>query len=159
MSEHRLRGAQLAALLGLLAILIYLATDRLVLPWIVSGRSMEPALAPGDLVIVDLWSYRHRQPREGEVVLFDGPEPSEPPLVKRVAAPPASSQAAGDEVWLLGDNPEISDDSRRFGPVPADRIRGRVVWRYWPLSRAGPIVDTRMGTAGIKSPGNGSSVD
>jgi nickel-type superoxide dismutase maturation protease len=135
MRELLPRVAPLAALLGLLALFIYLATEQLALPWLVSGRSMEPTLRAGDLVIVDLWSYRHRRPREGEIVLFSGTEPASAPMVKRVA------NRTGSAFWLLGDNPEMSDDSRRFGPVPEERLRGRLVWRYWPLSRTGPIRD------------------
>jgi signal peptidase I len=145
----------LAALLGLLGLTIYLATDRLAIPWIVSGRSMEPTLMPGDIVLVDLWSYEHRRPRRGEVVLLYGPLPAEAPLVKRVAPAPPSGEAvpfdagrwrlegrpAQGAVWLLGDNPDISSDSRTFGPVPLGRIRGRLVWRYWPPGRMGPIRD------------------
>lgn len=37
---------------------------------------------------------------------------------------------AEDEIFVLGDNRDNSDDSRRFGPVKEDRIIGRalVVW-------------------------------
>jgi nickel-type superoxide dismutase maturation protease len=133
--ELLVRVAPLAALLGLLALFIYLATAQLALPWMVSGRSMEPTLRAGDMVIVDLWSYRQRRPREGEIVLFSGAEPASAPMVKRVA------NRTGSTFWLLGDNLEMSNDSRHFGPVPEERIRGRLVWRYWPLSRAGPVRD------------------
>ena len=37
-----------------------------------------------------------------------------------------------DEYFLLGDNPSQSTDSRTFGPVPVDRILGRVWLRCWP---------------------------
>ena len=30
-------------------------------------------------------------------------------------------------VYLLGDNPPFSEDSRRFGPVPIDKILGKVI--------------------------------
>jgi signal peptidase I len=39
----------------------------------------------------------------------------------------------------LGDNAAASNDSRAFGVIPSRRIRGRVVWRYWPPSRTGVI--------------------
>jgi len=36
-------------------------------------------------------------------------------------------------VWVEGDNPANSADSRQYGPVPASLIIGRVVARVWPL--------------------------
>ena len=38
-------------------------------------------------------------------------------------------------IWLEGDAPEFSVDSRQTGPVPLDWIRGRVLMRIWPLFR------------------------
>ena len=38
--------------------------------------------------------------------------------------------------FLLGDNLELSKDSRSFGPVPLDRVVGRVIFRYLPLKEA-----------------------
>ncbi len=40
-----------------------------------------------------------------------------------------------DEYFVMGDNRPQSLDSRTFGPVPAGRIVGRVVVRYWPLDQ------------------------
>ena len=37
-----------------------------------------------------------------------------------------------NELFLLGDNRADSDDSRSFGPIPADLVIGRVWIRYWP---------------------------
>jgi len=134
--RHRLPLGPFALLLALLSGAIWLATEELALPWVVVGDSMEPTLSDGDRLLVDLWSFRHRTPRAGEIVLFSGPEPGERPLLKRVAFAPPESEGG---LWLLGDNRARSADSRNFGPVPVGRIRGRVVLRYWPLSRAGPI--------------------
>lgn len=36
-------------------------------------------------------------------------------------------------VFVLGDNRSNSIDSRKFGPVPESRIKGRVVLRLWPF--------------------------
>ena len=44
-----------------------------------------------------------------------------------------------DEYFVLGDNPADSRDSRAFGPVPTERIIGRVWFRIWPLSAWGKV--------------------
>lgn len=107
-------------------------------PFAVSGPSMQPALLEGDRVLVDLWTYRRRAPRPGEIALVE-PESGDP-LLKRVASEAIRGEAFGESAFLvLGDNPAHSDDSRRFGPVPRERLRGRAFWRYWPPSRAGSI--------------------
>jgi inner membrane protease subunit 1 len=38
-------------------------------------------------------------------------------------------------VWLEGDCPPFSLDSRHFGPIPISWIRGRLIYRVWPISR------------------------
>jgi signal peptidase I len=55
------------------------------------------------------------------------------------SAPRPLTLPAG-EYFVLGDNRGVSIDSRDFGLVPRDRILGRVVTRYWPLDRTGPLV-------------------
>ena len=139
-------------LLGALAVsgLVVWATTRWVaVPWVVRGPSMDPALADGDRVLVDLLTLHRRTPRVGDIIVFAGPGGDD--LVKRIAREPV----AGDEPLppailapdspleptyvVLGDNLPSSSDSRAFGRVPRHRVRGRVALRYWPLSRCGPI--------------------
>ena len=42
-------------------------------------------------------------------------------------------------VYVLGDNREVSGDSRRFGCIPIDKIEGKAVFRFWPLNKFGTI--------------------
>jgi nickel-type superoxide dismutase maturation protease len=88
----------------------------------VAERSMEPALRPGDWLLV----RRTRRVRPGQVVLARHPEQGML-LVKRAAL------LLPGGWWLISDNPEAVGvvDSRRFGPVPVALIEGRVLGRYW----------------------------
>ncbi|RLK59197.1 signal peptidase I [Actinokineospora cianjurensis] len=36
------------------------------------------------------------------------------------------------QYWVVGDNPAVSEDSREYGWVPADRIRARLWLHLWP---------------------------
>ena len=42
-------------------------------------------------------------------------------------------------VWLMGDYRTNSADSRVFGDVPLSQVRGRAVFRFWPLDRIGAM--------------------
>jgi signal peptidase I len=41
------------------------------------------------------------------------------------------------EYFVIGDNRALSVDSRHWGPIPEESIHGRIIFRYWPLGRAG----------------------
>jgi signal peptidase I len=60
-------------------------------------------------------------------------KPSEPQVQTYPYAVPEGS------VWVMGDNRTDSLDSRSFGAVPLDSVRGKAVWRYWPLNRLGTL--------------------
>jgi len=86
----------------------------------VAERSMEPALRPGDWLLV----LRTRRVRPGQVVIARYPGKPDMLLVKR-----ATRRIPGEGWWLASDNPAAGAvDSRRFGPVPV--LEGRVVLRY-----------------------------
>ncbi|BCL16547.1 S26 family signal peptidase [Micromonospora sagamiensis] len=158
-------------LLVLLAGAVALVRGRVVVVS-VSGLSMTPTLRDGDLVLVR--RVRGRVPRRGQVVLVEeaGPcrpgGPSDrPPLtwvVKRVVALPGepaptflpswASDPAGrvpaGHLVLLGDNPEVSRDSRHFGAVPVERVLGVAVRRLGggrPVLADMSALSTRMSAA------------
>src|SRR5438128_2669648 len=102
----------------------------------VEGTSMAPDVAPGEWLV----AIRTSRVRRGDVVVFEHPDRPGFDLVKRVAAIPGDTIGAltlkPGEYWVLGDAREASTDSRWFGPVPLGRLRGVVVLRYRPPSRA-----------------------
>ncbi|MDR0599809.1 MAG: signal peptidase I [Treponema sp.] len=44
-----------------------------------------------------------------------------------------------NECFVLSDDRGNTNDSRTWGPIPADSITGRALARYWPLTRLGPF--------------------
>ncbi len=93
----------------------------------VAERSMEPALRPGDWLLV----RRGGRIRPGQVVVAHHPMRPGMLLVKRAGR----RQAEG--WWLLSDNAGAAAvDSRQFGPVPPELIEGRVLGRYWRARRS-----------------------
>lgn len=99
---------------------------------IVQGRSMAPTLQPGDRLLVESWTYRHRLPQPGEVVLAADPRRPRRELAKRVAS------VGADSLTLVGDGAR-STDSRTFGAIPVEKVKWRALARYWPPRRAGRI--------------------
>ena len=97
----------------------------------VAEQSMEPALRPGDWLLVWRGLRPGRPPRirPGQIVIARHPGRADFLLVKRAA------RRDGDGWWLESDNRGAAAvDSRSFGAVPGELISGRVVLRY----RRGP---------------------
>ena len=101
----------------------------------VAGRSMEPELVAGDYLV----AMRTRSIRPGSLVVLEHPTRPGFDVVKRVTAMAGDTVGgaalAAGEVWVSGDNPAASSDSRSFGPVGMDAVKGVVRLRYWPPER------------------------
>ena len=153
MRKHPFRPGLLvlATALGALAIKSFLFDLA-----VVEGRSMLPLLSDGGLVLVfraayglrlpSFWGtkavyvFRWAAPRRGDIVAASSPRDGGA-VVKRVAmegpgfypsAIEGSPEALGifvpsDSYILLGDNPLESIDSREYGAVPVEAIRGKVL--------------------------------
>jgi len=42
-----------------------------------------------------------------------------------------------NEYFVLSDDRSNTNDSRTWGPIPIHRIKGRALFRYWPINRLG----------------------
>ena len=82
----------------------------------VAGESMLPALRPGGIVLAHAF---FRTLRAGDVVIarHDGLEKIK--RIRRIEPP---------RVFLVGDNPGRSTDSRQFGWLDERAVIGKVVW-------------------------------
>lgn len=147
----------------------------------VPSPSMEPNLLEGDKLFGTKYDFILREPRRGEMVIFEpppaalratgrGPEGARELWVKRAVAGPGDVvQVAGgvvtvngedlvepyadpvtpgwygpitlgpDEWFVLGDNRDNSTDSRAWGPVPAENLRGRPGFIWYPWDRFGRV--------------------
>lgn len=89
----------------------------------VQGESMLPKFSPGDLVLIK----KTHKAKRNQIVIAQRPDRLELLIIKRVLT------VTIDGYWLQGDNLEFSDDSRLFGEVPKNLIKGIVLFKYWPL--------------------------
>uniref|UniRef100_A0A7S0UIF4 Peptidase S26 domain-containing protein n=1 Tax=Polytomella parva TaxID=51329 RepID=A0A7S0UIF4_9CHLO len=115
------------------------------------GRSMQPTIeSEGDVLLVEHVSVNFNRLSIGDVVTSVSPDNPRDLVCKRIVAlegevveiPPswkypfgASTLVPKGHVWLQGDNPSVSKDSRIYGSVPINMIEGRVFLRCWPLGR------------------------
>jgi nickel-type superoxide dismutase maturation protease len=88
---------------------------------------MAPRLPSGALVVARPID-RITPLRVGEVVVARRPDRPELEIIKRIEAIDGNGA-----IFLVGDNPSSSTDSRQFGAVARAQIVARVRWRYWPL--------------------------
>lgn len=93
---------------------------------LVHGASMAPTLRHGDQLAV----LRRRTARPGQLVVVRLPEPAGGLGVKRLIR-----VVDGGALWIEGDNPFGSTDSRSYGPVPAEALVGVAIARIWPRPR------------------------
>ena len=77
---------------------------------------------PGDMVAI----------RSGAVYV-NGDLLDEPYLDQLTFGEKPAQLVPEEHVFVLGDNREASNDSRYFGMVPYESLRGRAILRYWPV--------------------------
>ncbi|HZW03508.1 MAG TPA: signal peptidase I [Anaerolineaceae bacterium] len=150
----------------LLALVLYigvsLVTDRVR----VENISMQPTLYENDLLLVNKIVYELREPTYGEVVIFHHTHNPPEDYIKRVIGLPGDTVLVADGVvrvngvplnepylkelptyegtwvvpddslFVLGDNRNMSSDSRVWGFVPMEELVGRADLIYWPPEKA-----------------------
>ncbi|MCE2572813.1 S26 family signal peptidase [Motilimonas eburnea] len=93
----------------------------------IPSASMTPTLQVGDVVVVDTWSNQANTITTGDVIVLKR-SASDLVLAKRLKE--KRNNNGQWELYLAGDNPSGSVDSRQFGWVTSDYIIGKIsfVW-------------------------------
>jgi signal peptidase I len=135
----------------------------------VESVSMEPNLHEGEFVVVNRMAYRWGIPERGDVIVFRFPGDSQQRYIKRIigvegdeitiedgnvyinsqlvqepyiAAPPVYSgewTIGPQELFVLGDNRNNSNDSKNWGMLDVGSVIGKAVFIYWPPRDIGLI--------------------
>lgn len=142
--------------------IFFLVYTFLVQPHRVRGDSMMPNFADSELLLTEKVGYRFDKPQRGDVVVFKAPSrnvdyikriiglPGETIKIEngivfvnaqKLAEPYETQLTQGAEevrlgenqYFVLGDNRGSSSDSRSFGPIDKNSIKGRVWFVYWPF--------------------------
>lgn len=127
------RRKEILIIVGLIFVVILLLKMFVVEGFIVSGDSMSPTILSGDFVLINKLAYLIHGPGRGDVVVAET-RGSNIRLVKRVMGLPGEwfnidgkeQNVDPDEYFLLGDNKDVSVDSRVLGGVDTWDIKGRV---------------------------------
>jgi signal peptidase I len=75
--------------------------------------------------------------------LYVNDEPQEEPYLNQQQVPSRSSYGPTTvppgRIFVMGDNRDNSGDSRIFGPVPLENVKGEAFLRFWPIPKLGPL--------------------
>ena len=134
---------------------------------VVRGSSMQPGLQDGDRILVEPWSNLLGYDRGDVIVMAYPLDPEVDYVKRIIGLPGDTVVVGAGRVWVngelldepyvanldmegvtmttvghdaffvLGDNRPRSSDSREFGEVSRDLVRGRVELRMWPPGRIG----------------------
>ena len=87
----------------------------------IRGQSLSPEYQSGDFVVTSKIPFLFVSPQPGDVIAFR--HPAFGLLIKQVD----QFDSSGRMLTVRGTSPE-SVDSREFGPIPVQRMIGKVIW-------------------------------
>lgn len=165
--------------LGLIFLVINLLLTFIFASTKIFGQSMEPNLSPGERVL----SWRFKNIRRGNIIIFKSPSNSKEYYIKRVIGLPGdkitmkndqlyinqqkqkepylnvfkqlspelnqqkltpnftlkkllhTNQVPANSYFVMGDNRQISEDSRSYGFIKRKDIIGVAFFKFWPIGR------------------------
>lgn len=150
-----------------IVLIVVLIRTFLITPAAVSGSSMEDTLKSHDLVIINKLVYRIKDIERFDIVVVNNEEDNDR-IIKRIIGLPNETieykdnklyingkeietkikfkdtddfkvETKNDEYFVLGDNRQVSKDSRLLGNFHKKAIVGRVGIRFYPFDKVGYV--------------------
>jgi signal peptidase I len=137
-----------------MALALYFVIDFAVGRVRVQKISMEPTLMPGEILLVNKLEYKFGPMERGDIITFHFPLDPSMDYVKRIIGLPGDRVvvqggqvwvndrllyepyiSAADNLFVLGDNRNPSEDSHAWGYVPAENVIGKAFAVYWPIPK------------------------
>lgn len=147
-----------------IVVVVVLIRTFIITPVRVDGDSMKNTLKNGDILLL----YKLSNIDRLDIIVLDEEKDNEK-IIKRVIGLPGETVAIkkgkiyindkviddeyaygetsdynkvtlrDDEYFILGDNRLISKDSRYFGPIKDNEIKGKIVFRLFPFTKIGTV--------------------
>lgn len=147
-----------------IVVVVVLIRTFIITPVRVDGDSMKNTLKNGDILLL----YKLSSIDRFDIIVLDKEKDNEK-IIKRVIGLPGETVAIkkgkiyindkviddeyaygqtsdynkvtlkDDEYFILGDNRLISKDSRYFGPIKDNEIKGKIVFRLFPFTKIGTV--------------------
>lgn len=104
--------------------------------------SMMPTLLPNDYVLVDKRWYNWHEVKKGDVVIFQHPY-KDRIYIKRISHVTGErfygKLFSENEFAVLGDNDDRSEDSRVFGAIKKEQVKGRALFIAFSFDQEGKL--------------------
>ncbi len=118
MADFKSELREYAEALGIAVVLALFIITFIAQSFLVQGASMEPSLHNGERLLVDKVTYRLREPRRGEIIVFRYPSDPRRKFIKRVMGLPGDQiEVRRHTVYLNG---EPLEESYINGPTYGD---------------------------------------
>ena len=147
-----------------IVVVVVLIRTFIITPVRVDGDSMKNTLKDGDILLL----YKLSSIDRFDIIVLEEEKDNEK-IIKRVIGLPGETVAIkkgkiyindkviddeyaygettdynkvtlkDDEYFILGDNRLISKDSRYFGPIKDNEIKGKIVFRLFPFTKIGTV--------------------
>ena len=96
----------------------------------IHGNSMVPTFTEGQEVLLNPKAYLKNSPKQGDIIICEHPYHKEGLLLKRVHKVTKSPATRALQITIYGDNLSESTDSHSFGPLPCNKVMGKVPSRF-----------------------------